>query len=99
MVTDDNTEASAVAELPEWKRPYTVPLDDNHPSCAHPGGIDPHNDLHRTLDVVRKAYDWCITADGYLAGLVSGDMGWSVTSIRLTPDGIHDNMKKQETVE
>jgi hypothetical protein len=93
MVNNDSSPVPS-DDVPAWKKSYTVPLDDDHPSCAHPGDIEHHDDLHRTLDVVRKAYDWCITADGYLAGLVSGDMGWSVTSIRLKPEDIHENMKK-----
>jgi hypothetical protein len=69
---------------------YTVPLEDSHPECAHPGGIEPHDSILTTLDVVAKAYDWCIGADGRLYGLVSGDMGWAATSIVLTRDDIHD---------
>jgi hypothetical protein len=94
MVGNEDSEAPVPENAHDRNRFYTVPLAESHASCAHPGDIEPHDDLHRTLDVVRKAYDWCITSDGYLAGLVSGDMGWSVTSIRLTPADIHADMKK-----
>jgi hypothetical protein len=95
MVNDESIPAPS-ADVPDWKTSYTVPLDDDHPSCAQPADIEPHDDIHKTLDVVHKAYDWCIGADGRLYGLVSGDMGWAATSIVLTPAAIHENMKKLE---
>ncbi|NTF17677.1 hypothetical protein G6L37_04640 [Agrobacterium rubi] len=78
---------------------YTVPLEDGHPQCAQPGGIDPHDSVLTTLDVVSKAYDWCIGDDGRLYGLVSGDMGWAATHIVLAPDAIHEDATKPETTE
>ncbi len=97
MVNNDSSPVTS-DDVPAWKKRYTVPLDDNHPSCAHPGDTNPHDDTHKTLDVVRKAYDWCIGDDGRLYGLVSGDMGWAATSIVLTPDAIHEGMKKLENL-
>jgi hypothetical protein len=64
--------------------------DDN---VAHPGDIDAHDNVERTIDCVRKAYDWCVSDDGRLAGLVSSDYGWSSTHIVLEADAIHDNLK------
>jgi hypothetical protein len=86
-------------DVQEWKRSYSVPLEDSHPSCAHPGAIEPHDDLHMTLDVVRKAYDWCVGDDGRLYGLVAGDMGWCATSIVLDPANISASLRKQEATE
>lgn len=80
-------------DLPLWKKAYTVPLPDDHPDCGHPGDIEPHDSMHKTLDVIRKAYDFCIGEDGRLYGLVSGDSGWAATHIVLTRDGIDDAMK------
>lgn len=64
--------------------------DDN---IAHPGAIDPHDNVERTVDCVRNAYDWAVSDDGRLAGLVSSDHGWSTTHIVLDADSIHDNLK------
>lgn len=94
MVNDEGSAAPA-ENVPDWQKSYAVPLADDHPSCAHPADIDPHDDIHKTLDVVRKAYDWCVGDDGRLYGLVSGDMGWAATSIVLTPEAIHEEMKKK----
>lgn len=77
---------------------FTVPLDDDHPESGLAGAIEPHDSMLTTLDVISKAYDWCIGDDGRLYGLVSGDMGWSATHIVLTPDAIHENMKKLEDI-
>ena len=78
------------------KQTFTVPLDDDHPESGQPGGIEPHDSMLTTLDVIAKAYDFFIGDDGRLYGLVSGDMGWAATHIVLTPDAIHDAMKKMD---
>jgi hypothetical protein len=62
-------------------------------NIAHPGAIDPHDNVERSVDCVRKSYDWVVLEDGRLSGLVSGDMGWSTTHIVLDADAIHDNLK------
>lgn len=69
--------------------------DDN---VAHPGDIDPHDNVERTVDCVRKAYDWCVSDDGMLVGLVSGDQGWSSTHVVLQADAVHDNLKFPDLV-
>lgn len=78
------------------KQTFTVPLADDHPDCGHPGGMEPHDSMLKTLDVISKAYDFCVGDDGRLYGLVSGDMGWAATHIVLTPEAIDDAMKKME---
>lgn len=97
MVKKDNSGTlqpdTPVDEVPEWKRSYTVPLGDEHPDCGAPGDIDGHDNMHKSLDVIRKAYDFCVGSDGRLYGLVSGDMGWAATHIILTADDIHDDLK------
>lgn len=58
-------------------------------NIAHPGDVEAHDNPEKTADVVRKAYNWQIGADGRLYGLVSGDMGYCATHIVLQPSDIH----------
>lgn len=69
-------------------------MDEVDPNVAEPGDIDPHDNIQKSMDVVRQAYDYCIGDDGRLYGLVSGDMGWAATHIVLTRDAIHETMKQ-----
>lgn len=78
---------------------FTVPLADDHPESAQPGAIEPHDSMLTTLDVVAKAYDWCIGDDGRLYGLVSSDMGWAATHIVVSPEAIHDRMRKVQEIQ
>lgn len=34
-------------------------------------------------EIYSKAYGWTVTDDGYLAGLVAGDMGYEITDKKL----------------
>lgn len=49
------------------------------------GLIEPHDDVERTVAIVRAAYAWEVTTDGILCGLVAGDMGYASTHIRVEP--------------
>lgn len=66
---------------------------DDLEGIAYPGDIEPHDNVERSVDCVRKAYDWCLGDDGRLFGLVSSDHGWSSTHIVLDADAIHDTLK------
>jgi hypothetical protein len=47
------------------------------------GDILPHNDVEKTINIVRSAYGWTLDDHGRLYGLVSGDMGYAATHIVL----------------
>lgn len=40
----------------------------------------------KNYETLINAYDFCLDDEGYLCGLVAGDMGWDRTSIQVPPD-------------
>lgn len=56
------------------------------PGADYAGLIEAHDDIDRTLAIVRDAYGWQVMATGRLCGLVAGDMGYASTSIVLGPE-------------
>jgi hypothetical protein len=63
-----------------------VPDDETPKAEAVPGDMDPHDDIEKTVAVVRAAYGWQVDKEGRLYGLVGGDMGYAATSIVLGED-------------
>ena len=52
------------------------------------GDIEPHDDVEKTIDIIRGSYGWTLTDDGRLCGLVAGDMGYASTHIVIDNDRI-----------
>lgn len=63
-------------------------IDMEIEAWQYAGEIDPHNDMDRTVAIVRAAYGWTLTDDGRLCGLVAGDMGYAATSIVLDDETV-----------
>lgn len=51
---------------------------------VHAGDLSMHEDVMKSASIVLSAYDWFVTDEGYLAGLVSGDMGYALTHIKIS---------------
>jgi hypothetical protein len=62
--------------------------DPHDPNEILPGDIEPHDDVERTLKVVRHAYGWLLDIDGRLCGLVAGDMGYESTHIVIPKEDL-----------
>jgi len=52
------------------------------------GDCEPHDDIERTIKIVKAAYGWTLDDDGRLYGLVAGDMGYASTSIVLDDETV-----------
>jgi len=51
-----------------------------------PGDMEPHTDVDKTIAIIRRSYGWALTEDGYVLGLVAGDMGFACTHIQIPPE-------------